>query len=293
LFNRTNPLNPYKDWSVLHINYCGGDGHAGNATRDYKLNGEPVEQKGYYNALAAINWAKTNFGGQLKNFAVSGASAGSIGTQAWARTLLTEFKYDKAHVLLDSYMGVFPDGVQTGVFKDMGICSTDLLGPELLDRCNKGGVTLQQILLNAMDTFPDVPFVQIQSKVDAVQMGFAQVIALTKGKQITMTPAMFYRRVNGIARVYGTRKNYNFFLVNGGQHCYTMFEDPEPKAQTCNMYEADTESKDGNGLNGATMLTSVMSALVNGNPTVNRCYGGVWDGATDVTYCDPNTDPEI
>ena len=59
---------------------------------------------------------------KLSTLAISGCSAGSLGTQAWAAELLSELSYDEAAVVVDSYAGVFPNGTQGPLIVDYGMC---------------------------------------------------------------------------------------------------------------------------------------------------------------------------
>jgi hypothetical protein len=47
IFDRKNPLNPYKDFTIVFLMYCSGDAWAGNVTRPYNDKaGVPVTQHG-------------------------------------------------------------------------------------------------------------------------------------------------------------------------------------------------------------------------------------------------------
>jgi hypothetical protein len=57
---------------IVHVLYCSGDLHAGNVTRPYDDNkGVPVQQKGYFNTKAAVDWALENMQAELTSFVVS------------------------------------------------------------------------------------------------------------------------------------------------------------------------------------------------------------------------------
>jgi len=100
VFDRSNAANPFKDHTIVHVLYCSGDLHAGNVTRPYSDGkGEPVEQRGFYNTRASVDWAKANLDAHLSSLVMSGCSAGSLGVQAWAAELLEELSYDNAAVV--------------------------------------------------------------------------------------------------------------------------------------------------------------------------------------------------
>ena len=59
--DRSDPANPFVNYTVVHVLYCSGDVHGGNVTRPYNdKDGQPVVQHGYTNARAAVDWAKAN-----------------------------------------------------------------------------------------------------------------------------------------------------------------------------------------------------------------------------------------
>jgi hypothetical protein len=97
--------NPYQNYTIVHVLYCSGDLHGGNVTRPYDDSaGVPVQQKGYYNTKSAIDWINANFDYELDDMLLSGCSAGSLGVQAWADTLIEEFDSASISVVADRYL---------------------------------------------------------------------------------------------------------------------------------------------------------------------------------------------
>lgn len=48
IFDRNEPLNKYKDYTIVHVSYCSGDLFGGDVVRDYTDSaGVPVVQKGF------------------------------------------------------------------------------------------------------------------------------------------------------------------------------------------------------------------------------------------------------
>merc|ERR1712048_224900 len=132
-------------YTIVHIGYCSGDAHGGDVARDYTgPGGAQVEQRGFQNSMAAVNWTKANVGGkQLESFVIAGTSAGSLAAQLWARRLLSDFSYESAAVLADSYSGVFPSDIQGQMQRHIGVCSTGLLSEEMTEHCTAGNLTVQ------------------------------------------------------------------------------------------------------------------------------------------------------
>jgi len=116
IYDNTNVLNSFNDYTIVHILYCSGDLHIGDVTRNYSYNGNTVIQSGYNNTLATIRWVVGQIGnntGQLSpifsKLVILGSSAGSLAAQLWSDFLLNTFKYKSAAVISDSFAGILPD----------------------------------------------------------------------------------------------------------------------------------------------------------------------------------------
>lgn len=222
IFDRSQADVPFWDYTIVHVNYCSGDAHAGDTGRDWLVRGRHAEQRGYENALAAVNWAKANTDKHLQSFVIAGCSAGSLGAQIWAKRLLSEFSYSAAAVLADSYAGIFPDGVQGPVLEDSGICHTGLLSSTLAKTCTQKSLTVQDVYGEAMAKFPDVAFSHIMYKTDNTQRAFFTAIHLSiKHTPWALTGAGFYRRLSDIEEFYSRNPNFVLFDMSDDHHCCT------------------------------------------------------------------------
>jgi len=214
--------NPLSGYTIVEPIYCSGDAFMGDTTMS--SGNVTLIQKGYANGLAVMEWAKKNFPGELASFVVMGFSAGSLGTMAWSTTLLSEFKYKKAAVILDSYAGIFPDGTQGPTITGWGGCRTRLMPFNLKIKCLSHAVTVQDKLKEAMKLNPNVTFASIQSKVDHAQLWFYQGMAQSWGMLTDMmiTGPQFYAKANALFRdLLEDFPNYRLYLVDGDQHCFT------------------------------------------------------------------------
>jgi cysteine-rich repeat protein len=76
IFNRLNPDNPVKDWSMIYVPYCTGDIHGGD--RDTELGGKVRHFRGYPNITKYLQqWVPTFAGAE--NVLLTGVSAGGFG----------------------------------------------------------------------------------------------------------------------------------------------------------------------------------------------------------------------
>jgi len=225
IFNRENPANPYKNYTVIIISYCSGDGHIGHADRDWTILSAPTleaKQRGYINARSAIDWAKKNVGDvQLESLIITGSSAGALGTQFWARKLLGEFSWKDAAVIADSYAAIFPVGVQGGMMKDFGLCERGLLTDGLHFLCSTGTIDIQQVYEAAMREYPEVAFASLDSKIDFVQIAFFKVVHKSRlGYLDFVGPRDFASMLRTVYSRYNLYPNWVSFSVNDGQHMY-------------------------------------------------------------------------
>lgn len=80
VFDRTNPLNPFKDWNYVFVPYCTGDAHAGNKP-DGSVLGSPQVFVGYENVGIVIEAVQEQFP-DITSGILSGDSACGLGVIA-------------------------------------------------------------------------------------------------------------------------------------------------------------------------------------------------------------------
>jgi len=226
IFDKTNPANPYINYTIVIIGYCSGDAHVGHADHDWavvtSLSMGQAKQRGYINARSAVDWTKRNLGGQtLDSLIITGSSAGALGTQIWSRALLGEFSYRAAAVIADSYAAIFPVGVQGGMMKSFGMCNNGLLTNTLSFFCNTGTVDVQRIFERAMWEYPKVAFANLDSKIDFVQIAFYKVVHKSRlGYMDHVGPRHFASLIMSEYDRYNMKPNWVSYSVNCGQHMY-------------------------------------------------------------------------
>ena len=86
VFDLDNPENPVRDWTMIFMPYCTGDGHLGtNAGHDYG-DGIVINHTGYLNGLKGFDEVVDNYGA-ADQILVTGSSAGGIPTPLFAGLL--------------------------------------------------------------------------------------------------------------------------------------------------------------------------------------------------------------
>merc|ERR1711879_35305 len=72
-----------------------------------------------------------------------------------------------------------------------------------------------------MSSFPDVTFASVNSKTDAVQMGFYDAVQLsTLGGNSVISPADFYKKMTTVQGFYSRHPNHINYDVNSMNHTY-------------------------------------------------------------------------
>ena len=229
IFDRKDSENAFADYTIVHAMYCSGDVWGGNTTRPYDdTAGVPVQQVGYLNAQATLDWVKEQqqkglLASTLSSLVVMGCSAGSVGAQLWGKTIVQSLSWKVAAVIPDSYAGVFPPGSQGPLIYNYGLCNVapNFLSPALVDACWNQTLDFQMIMEEQIPLTPNVPYAYLQSKADAVQQSFYVAIGLTTGTSAFIDPELFYAGVNDIFGAYNDAPNFLTYLVDGGQHCFT------------------------------------------------------------------------
>merc|ERR1719422_2318055 len=205
--------NVFADWTFVAPAYCDGGAFVSNST----LSGKP--QDGYVNTNYAVQWARQNLDATLANFAIAGSSAGALGTMAWSNYLLSAFQYNKAAVIVDSYMGVFPSGTQGPTIKNFGACPLPIFA-DFKDACDREEVTIQDVFDFTIGRYPAVAFSVIQPKEDTVQRAFYAAIALSFGRFQLLNGAALYEASNDIKARFDSHPNFVAYVVDGSAHTF-------------------------------------------------------------------------
>uniref|UniRef100_A0A7S4VXD7 Pectin acetylesterase n=1 Tax=Alexandrium monilatum TaxID=311494 RepID=A0A7S4VXD7_9DINO len=226
VFDKTDKSNPFRDFTIVHVNYCSGDAFTGNSVMPWG------RVAGYNNSRAAVAWALHNTRARLDKIAVVGASAGALAAQVWTRTLLHQFSagrrsYRSATAVVDSYLGIFPAHTQPHILGQVfKTCSTPL-GRGWAKRCGED-LTVQDVVMETMGMFRDVPFLFINSKADFVQGLFYGAVAFTLKKQMAlMNPDQMYTAASDVLEFYSAAPNFAAFQVDGKKHIFL----PEPRCK--------------------------------------------------------------
>mmetsp|Transcript_54015 Transcript_54015/g.144710 ORF Transcript_54015/g.144710 Transcript_54015/m.144710 type:complete len:515 (-) Transcript_54015:352-1896(-) len=308
--NMSNASNPYRTHSVLYIPYCSGDGFGGDTVQSYRINSSDPNsskaiQKGYRHVLAAVDWLQSNgdFSQQsnLKDFALQGCSAGTIGSQVWANNLLSRFAYSQSRVVLDSYAGIFPIEKQGRILTTWGTCDLPILTPAQQAECkDPQGLFILNLTDAALANHSSTRFVTLNSKIDLIQRTFytateydteAQIVlAVLRRGLAALAPlenTTYYKILNEeVLQKYAASANWQGFLVDGDPHCFN-----EDQWIVSNSFIGGSFYSGPLGYAPDTGTPEIPEDLVSSNPDPFVCEGEPLDpseAGDSVTYCDVN-----
>ena len=98
-------VNAFDKYTIVFVPYCTGDLHVGSEVVDYG-NGLVVHHAGAANARSVLEWTYANFpeSDQLPHVAVSGCSAGALGSHIWVDAIAEHYGSTPVVYLGDGYV---------------------------------------------------------------------------------------------------------------------------------------------------------------------------------------------
>lgn len=215
----TNWRNPYHGYTVVRILYCSGDLYVGDTEMPWGPGGAMVQQRGYRNTQTTLDWTLRQFP-RLQKLAIVGYSAGAVGLQLWADSILRQFedRHASAVVYADSFAGIlYPPGpaladMQGRINAMWKVCNQAFLSREAQVACSAGQLTWQGNFAETMQKYPHVGFASVSSKVDWVQVSFNTFFFPG------LTAQVYYRDSTLQYKVYARNDNFRVYFLNGCQH---------------------------------------------------------------------------
>lgn len=170
LLDRSNPLNPVRDWSKIFLPYCTGDVHSGSNTANYRNpeNGQAftIQHRGADNAQVVAHWMRANVPAPAR-LLVSGSSAGAYGS-AGSYAALREL-YPNARAV---YLGDAGMGVTTPEFESARDASWNYQLPASVFGPNAQRTPDAELIGRLAAFFPRDRFAQYTAIYDATQRAF-------------------------------------------------------------------------------------------------------------------------
>ncbi len=214
VFALDNPSNPFKDYNIVFINYCTGDGYMGNQVVEYQGDGGAfqVSHMGFVNAQTVLEWTYQNFT-QPESLFMIGCSAGVIGSYIHAPFILEHYKNVPTTLVGDSGGG-YLDG-PVSLIRNYGILD---LFPSWLPQYNEirssEFLRSSNLFIIPANAYPDAHFTMLDTTEDEVQ---GSLISLFD-KSLTMKTVL----EKNLAEINAGTTNFHSYYGPGNYHCITM-----------------------------------------------------------------------
>lgn len=205
-----NPHNPFRDWHHVLVPYCTGDSHFGDNVKVYDED-TTIHHKGRVNARAVLDWIFTQFDG-LETIFVTGCSAGSFGSIAWAPYVIQQFPESEVFHLGDSFVGALTAETFEEAFTNWNapeVFAKEIFDPRDFDTFDED--LGAEIYVRTAAFFPEHRFAQLNSSFDAVQAEFFR-----PGRLEDWPPQM--RKL--ISQILEQRNNFSSYIAPDDQHCF-------------------------------------------------------------------------
>ena len=210
ILDRFDARNPFRDYSAVFIPSATGDLHWGDARATYRQDGRSVtvEHRGFVNAMAAVRWAFRNVPAPRTVF-VTGCSAGSVGSAAFAPYVLEHYPRAEVNQLGDGLAFVFSEPVdlsRTRAYANMPrwIPAVRALRP--------GAHTMADYYAAVARRYPRATFSQLNYASDRVQRDY---YAAAGGRAEEFDAAL----ERSLSAIRAASPNFRSYTSPGSDHC--------------------------------------------------------------------------
>jgi hypothetical protein len=224
--DRTNPLNPFRDWNIVFVSYCSCDVHFGDTEKDYSPTLH-IEHRGYDNARIAEKWAREHFLDPQVVF-VTGSSAGAYGAWFHAPLLQEVWSASRFHVLADAGNGVITQSFLDTSFPNWNFeANIPNTIPGIKEALN--GTGLPGYTEAVAKFFPHTTWAQYATAYDGGsggQTGFYNIMlngnnplaALTWWNGSCAFDQVMRQQAQATAAALTTNNNYRYYIGTGSRH---------------------------------------------------------------------------
>jgi len=168
IHDHADSRNPFRDWHHVFVKYCTGDGHWGDADREYENGSQKftIHHRGAVNVRAVLDWLAENVPHPDEVF-VTGMSGGAYGSIMWAPHVARQYPKAKITHLADGGAGVITElFLQIGLEQWNGAASY----PSFIPGADLAGTTkLSQLYTLVASGYPDMQLAQYNTAFDSEQ----------------------------------------------------------------------------------------------------------------------------
>ncbi|MGE0789035.1 MAG: pectin acetylesterase-family hydrolase [Sandaracinaceae bacterium] len=204
---------PFRDFTLIHIPYCTGDIHWGNARVEYGPD-LTIEHRGFINASAALDWIYTRYPNANRIY-VNGCSAGAYGAVLHSAYIAQQYPDARIAVLADSGAGIITDSFLSDSLPNWN--AQPALPPFVpgldlpLDQ-----LALPDLYVAIGRAFPEMRLAQTATQFDNDQIFFYGAM----GGDPNDWTGLFRQ---SLTEIDGQIDNFTYYVPPGSVHCVTPY----------------------------------------------------------------------
>jgi hypothetical protein len=206
-----DPANPVHGWTTVFVPSTTGDVHWGDARHTYRASGGrsvTIEHRGFVNGMAAVRWAFANTPAPTRVL-VTGCSAGSIGSAAFAPYVIHRYPHARVAQLGDSLAFAWP---RPSDLRDWDVARHWPHWIPAVRRLDQARFRMSDYYAAVARRYPHVTFAEINHAADRVQTRYFAAL----GGRPRAFPAALLRSLRAIHRA---APNFRSIVVPGHGHC--------------------------------------------------------------------------
>lgn len=209
LYDASDPDMPLREHTLVHIPYCTGDIHWGNAVTEYRA-GLTIQHKGWINARAVLDWVYDHYP-DVEEVVVTGCSAGAYGAILHSAYIAEQYRDARLAVIGDSGAGIITEQFFADSFPSWG--AADQL-PDWIPPLQRPitELTLADLYIAIANHYPQHRYAQYTTAFDENQIFYFQAM----GGDPHEWPALMRARM---ATIRAGAENFRSYVPAGPVHC--------------------------------------------------------------------------
>jgi len=219
IFAEDNPENPFRDFTKVHVGYCTGDMHIGNAVRlndgwvgDGIKPSDTLYFNGHKNAMTVLQWVFANVPSP-ETVVIGGHTSGSYGTPLYA-SIVADHYPDAAIRHLGDGNGALHIGERLRPLVDAWNTAGVLAEYPGFDHLRREGLTFDDITVAAARRHPEIVFTQMITAHDNVFTGLLEYLGIEESVLEVVEAGHRY--------VKEQVPNYRTYVADGNRHVISL-----------------------------------------------------------------------
>jgi len=215
VYDFDNPDNPFYGWTLIHVPYCTGDIHWGDATVEYS-DDLTIHHRGYRNATAVFDWMALHYP-DAERVVSTGCSAGAYGAIGHAPTLAEMYPEAQLTVIADGGSGIITDDFLSGSFPNWNAEANMPMHLDGIAGVDIEDLTLVDFYVAVAKAYPEIRVAQHTTAYDKDQIFY---FATMGGDEAGFNQSL----VASLESIYAQVDNFRYYLAPGPIHCIHPYD---------------------------------------------------------------------